>query len=701
VTIDRLLWPAERLAEALEQLAHAARPESRGQSAPPMPTAVRDGDPAAVDRWLGQAGVALGVEVEPISARYQELTQLLTNGGPALLRTGTDAPRYLVVLRSNGRRVRCLASDLSVHSEHPDTVRSALCAELEQPIKGRIDDLLAITEVPRDRHAKARSALIGESLAGRQLDPGWLLRLPPGAPMWRQLVASRQHVRLAAIVGCHLVQHLLMIAGWALIGRGALTGRLDTGWLLGWGVLLVTLLPFQVAVVHQQGRFLVGASALLKRRLLAGVLQLEPEEVRRHGAGQLLGRVLESEALESLLLGGGYLAALSLVEIVAAAAVLALGAGGGWHVLLLAAWIAVVLMLSLRLYRAREQWTESRLDVTNDLIERMVGHRTRLVQERPERWHDGEDRLLAAYLRTALRLNAVAPLLAMAPKGWMVLGVTGLVAPFVTGQTTTTSLAIALGGILLGSRALHRLSAGVTDLAAAAIAWQRVSRLYHAAARESPQPDTLIGTTNGQRDLLVARDVAYQYPARRRPALESIELELHRGDQVLLLGPSGGGKSTLAALLGGLRINSEGLLLLRGLDRTSLGPRRWRSSVVVAPQLHENHVFTETFAFNLLMGRGWPPAPGDLQDATAVCRELGLDELLERMPSGMQQMVGESGWQLSHGERSRLFLARALLQGAELMILDETLGALDSESLRRAMASVRRHAPTLMVIAHP
>ena len=64
-------------------------------------------------------------------------------------------------------------------------------------------------------------------------------------------------------------------------------------------------------------------------------------------------------------------------------------------------------------------------------------------------------------------------------------------------------------------------------------------------------------------------------------------------------------------------------------------------------------------------------------------------------------MVGESGWQLSHGERSRLFLARALLQEPELLVLDESFAALDPETLRRCLQRVLDRARTLVVIAHP
>ena len=123
--------------------------------------------------------------------------------------------------------------------------------------------------------------------------------------------------------------------------------------------------------------------------------------------------------------------------------------------------------------------------------------------------------------------------------------------------------------------------------------------------------------------------------------------------------------------------------------------------MVAAPQFHENHVFTGSFAFNLLLGRRWPPRAEDLREAEAVCRELGLGELLERMPGGLWQIVGETGWQLSHGERSRLFVARALLQDADVVVLDESFAALDPETLRQALPCVLERARTLLMIAHP
>jgi ATP-binding cassette, subfamily B, bacterial len=85
--------------------------------------------------------------------------------------------------------------------------------------------------------------------------------------------------------------------------------------------------------------------------------------------------------------------------------------------------------------------------------------------------------------------------------------------------------------------------------------------------------------------------------------LRQCSLSVSSGDRILVEGSSGGGKSTLASLLVGMLTQHSGLLLLEGLDWQTLGVDGWRRRVASAPQFHENHVLTETFAFNLLMGR--------------------------------------------------------------------------------------------------
>ena len=642
---------------------------------------------------------------------YGEVEPLLRQAGPALLRLpGDGEPCVLALLSGGRRRVSVLGPDLMVHRLRRAEVCAALCRDLEAPLAAQVDRLLVEAGVPARRQARARAAILREWLGSTPIGGGWLLRLPPGASLWHQARQARLPSRLLAFVSGHAVQYLLWLLAWWMIGQGALQGRLDPGWLLAWALLLVTLVPFRLLATWSQGRLAIGAGGLLKQRLLYGALRLAPEEMRHQGAGQLLGRVLEAEAVEALALSGGLLGLMAGMELLIAAAVLHAGAGGGRHALLLLGWVAVALLLGWRYWRQRRHWTGERLTLTHDLVEGLVGHRTRLAQEGRERWHDGEDQAVARYLeRSAAMDRTAAWLIAVVPRGWLFLGLLGLAPAFVAGHGSPAALAIGLGGMLLAYRALHKLATGMWHLAGAAIAWEQVAPLFKAAARPEVggAPSFAVtsvsgaGRSDGASIVLEAHDLVFRYRDRGAPVLRECNLRIRAGDRLLLEGPSGGGKSTLAALLSGLRVPESGLLLLRGLDRQTLGSEGWRRRVVAAPQFHENHVLTETFAFNLLMGRRWPPQSEDVEAAESLCRELGLDDLLARMPAGLWQLVGETGWQLSHGERSRLYMARALLQEADLIILDESFAALDPETLHRCLRCVLKRAATVLVIAHP
>src|SRR5262249_39454392 len=119
------------------------------------------------------------------------------------------------------------------------------------------------------------------------------------------------------------------------------------------------------------------------------------------------------------------------------------------------------------------------------------------------------------------------------------------------------------------------------------------------------------------------------------------------------------------------------------------------------PRSPRNTPFPRALLFNPCCGAPCPPPPRGAARGGGRTAGLGLDPLLARMPSGLEQLVGDCGWQLSHGERSRLFIARALLQPLDVRVLDESFAALDPETLERALACVLRRAETLVVIAHP
>ena len=291
-------------------------------------------------------------------------------------------------------------------------------------------------------------------------------------------------------------------------------------------------------------------------------------------------------------------------------------------------------------------------------------------------------------------------LIAIVPRGWLIVGLLGLAPAFLRGVDSPGRIAIAVGGILLAYRAWKRLVAGAWQLAGAAVAWQRTSVLFNAAARQELPGSLNVPEPVAASPAVEASDLVFRYSDRTEPVLRGANLQIAHGDRVVLEGASGGGKSTLVSILAGVREPTSGRVLMHGLDRATLGAAEWRRRLAAAPQFHENHVLAETFAFNLFLGRPTVLGPSDFEEAEAICDELGLTSVLERMPAGILQTVGETGWQLSHGERSRLYIARALLQDAELVVLDESFAALDPENLKRAVECVVKRARSLLVIAH-
>jgi ATP-binding cassette, subfamily B, bacterial len=683
---DSLLWPSARLGEALSLLNKRPGATTKGPGANPKSP--------IPDWWIESAAQTLGLEAQPAETTYADFESQLDHMGPALIATG---PAFLALLPGS----MLLTPDLKKVHVDPAVIRSALCGSIEEPVLLEIQETLDRAQIPRSKQARARDAILRERLSSQRIRGIWLLRLPPGANFWEQL--RRVHVprRLVALTIAHAVHYLLWILAWYIVGSNVLRGGADRGWLIPWALLLLTLVPLRVLITRLQGWVAIGAGALLKQRLFFGSLRLDPDSLRHQGAGQLLGRVLESEAVEALALSGGFLALVALIEIVVAIFVLAAGAGGLLQSALLVLWLLVAAAIAWKYFEHNREWTDVRLAMTHDLVESMAGHRTRLAQLAAHRWHDGEDEALESYLKSSQAMDrSTARLIAIVPRGWLVLGLLGLAPALVYGIASPARIAIAVGGTLLAYGAWRRLAAGASQLAGAAVAWQRTSVLFQAAARQE-LPASLDAVAPQDSSVVVdAQDLVFRYNDRTEPVLRGANLEIAKGDRLVLEGASGGGKSTLVSLLAGVREPNSGRILIDGFDRPTLGAAEWRRRLAAAPQFHENHVLAETFAFNLFLGRPTILMPADFEEAQTICDELGLGDLLENMPAGMLQMVGETGWQLSHGERSRLYIARALLQDAELVVLDESFAALDPENMKRALECVVKRARSLLVIAH-
>jgi ATP-binding cassette, subfamily B, bacterial len=523
-----------------------------------------------------------------------------------------------------------------------------------------------------------------------------------GVSFRASLQAAGVFRHLTGLLAMHVVEIGFVMVSWVFIGSGALNGRPDRGWGAAWALCLASLVPLRMATRWVDGMVTIGVGGVLKERLLAAATRVDPDLVRRQGTGELLGALLEAEAIERPGLSGGLQGVLAAIELLAMPVVLTFGAAAHLEIAVLLAWIALTLVLIVVYTQRRGTWTTQRLALTHQFVEGMVAHRTRVIQQEPSAWHVDEDQQLDAFHRVSARLDqATAWIAAVAPRAYTIAALMALAPAYVSSQATVEQQAITLGAVLFATDAFGRLMAGLTAAAAGWNAWCHVKPLFETATPAPHSAQVDVDLPAAEDTVLRAEDVRFTHAHRVEPVVNGCSLTIARGDFVLLEGASGSGKSTLIALLAGARRPSAGIVLSCGLDLPTLGRAAWRRRIAMAPQDHENHVLSASFGFNLLLGRPYPHTRDDLERAREVCLELGLGPLLERMPAGLDQIVGQAGWPLSHGERSRLFIARALLQSAELVVLDESLATLDPETLRQCQACLFRRAKALLLVAHP
>jgi ATP-binding cassette, subfamily B, bacterial len=708
---EPLAWPADRIGDALLALASEAGLEPRVVTIPRLPP------PPSADelRWLDEAVARLAewidIDANPVSSAFSDTAALTSGAGPALVRLGDASnPKILALLRTTRKTAVFVHPEGGIARAPLERLREALVPVRAAAHVAEIDSILERAGVAPKRRARARAEMLRARFAHDRVEGVWILRRPPSAPFVAQLRSAGVLSRIARLAALHTATMVAFVGSWWVLGTSALAGRLDAGWIVAWVLLLLTMIPLRAAAARVEGTIAIDAGVLIKRRLLAGALALDPDEVRSDGAGRMMSRVLESEAVEQLAIDAGGAALFTTIDLVMAALVLSFGALPRLELAALIAFAAAAVVLAIRIYRRRRAWTDARLTMTHEMIERLVGHRTRLAQEPREDWHEDEDQGAARTLRAAKRLDAsVVAIASVLPRAWLVASIAIVAIAIVTGTRNPEGIPVTIGGILVAFRGFRRAPLGVNAIAGAAIAWRSVAPLFRAAARieAPPSPRVAVQRESGAaRDgasasLVEGRDLAFGYPRRRDLVLDGLTFRIAPSERVLVTGPSGGGKSTFGMLLAGLRRPTSGLLLFDGLDASTMGMSAWRRHVTSAPQFHENHVLGATLAFNLLMGRAWPPREGDIEAAEQICRELDLGPLLDRMPAGILQTVGETGWLLSHGERTRLFLARALLQDADVVVLDESFAALDPATLAKAVDCARRRAKTLIVIAHP
>ena len=192
------------------------------------------------------------------------------------------------------------------------------------------------------------------------------------------------------------------------------------------------------------------------------------------------------------------------------------------------------------------------------------------------------------------------------------------------------------------------------------------------------------------------RNVGFTYSDSKNEVLSKINLHVHPGDNVALVGPSGGGKTTLSNLIPRFYDVTEGEVLLDGRDIRKITLSSLRSSIGVVQQ--DVYLFSFTIYDHILYGK-----PDATSDAVIEAAKLaGADEFISELDEGYETYVGERGIKLSGGQKQRISIARVFLKNPPVLILDEATSALDNESERLVQQSLERLSKgrTVFTIAH-
>lgn len=195
---------------------------------------------------------------------------------------------------------------------------------------------------------------------------------------------------------------------------------------------------------------------------------------------------------------------------------------------------------------------------------------------------------------------------------------------------------------------------------------------------------------------LVFDKISYRYKGSNTDVLSNVSLHVKAGTSLAIVGPSGGGKSTLVRMINRFLDPTSGALFLDGVNVKDADIDELRRSVGVVHQ--DTVMFNESILENIKFAK--PSASKD--DVIAACKKAQAHEFITRMTNGYDTIVGERGARLSGGERQRLALARVFLADAPILILDESTSALDSETeakLQAALTSAMK-GRTTVIIAH-
>jgi subfamily B ATP-binding cassette protein MsbA len=358
----------------------------------------------------------------------------------------------------------------------------------------------------------------------------------------------------------------------------------------------------------------------------------------------------------------------------------------------------VVRYFSRRMRRLSRSLQNSVGDITRVIQEAINGNREVRIfgaedYER-RRFHDINNWIRRYNMKVAVASEINVPVVQIFTVGALAIVVYFAAIQSQSGGITVGEFVSLITALALLSAPIKRLTKLNVQLQSGLAAAESVFNLID----ETPEIDQGKTTIDLARGNIAFRQVSYTHVGTSGPVLRDINLDIAAGQTIALVGPSGGGKTTLASLLPRFYNPTSGTILLDGVDIQDITLASLRRQIAFVGQ----HIilFNDSVAANIAYGaQGRDVGEREIRAAAEKAHAL---EFIEKMPNGFDTLVGENGVRLSAGQRQRLAIARALIKDAPILILDEATSALDTESEKIVQAALDtlRSGRTSLIIAH-
>ncbi|MES2662636.1 MAG: type I secretion system permease/ATPase [Pseudomonadota bacterium] len=330
------------------------------------------------------------------------------------------------------------------------------------------------------------------------------------------------------------------------------------------------------------------------------------------------------------------------------------------------------------------------------LVETISGVDTLKAMAVEPQWTRQWDQQLAGYVSASFRTNTLSS---------FAQGGVGLISKLVTlailyfGAKLVISGQLSIGqliafNMLAGqvSQPVMRLAQLWTDFQQVGISMERLGDILNTKTEVVDQKSTM-PQVQGE---IVLKDVIFRYRPDGAEALKNINLTIHAGEMIGVVGRSGSGKSTLTKIIQRLYVPERGRVFIDGIDIAVIDPASLRRQIGIVQQ--DNILFSRSVRDNIALAD--PGAP--LEKIMEAARLAGAHDFITELPEGYDTLVGEHGASLSGGQRQRVAIARALLNNPAILIFDEATSALDYESehiIQQNMQAIGAHR-TVIIIAH-